>query len=549
MTHPVDEQDAQKPTPWLVRPGGPSDRAPRDSWVWFSSPESFASGQRSVLAVLEIPLAMGLFWWLASHTPWPLMTLIGLLAAPLLLLRSPESIAWGVEWLRLYWAIGEGPVANVSLDRVPGQVSDQRRERGLRKRRLSVAIATAIAVAVAVAVAVAYEVAISVAIAIAIAVAVVLAIVISDASAGAGAGASAGAGTLVLMGALALALGFAYVYAYAYAYAFVVAYAVAVAAMVAIVILIVVVLMSFVVSFRRMPIGADGNPFLVLCYVLGVSIRSLVLRIVATLRELPAGLRQYPVNCRESMLVMDFFHIPELMPQARTVSSELDLASYWRSAGLAAKAKPWRARWTGWMLKIFFSLLIYLPTSLYRLNLKANAWLWGLIAWVFSPARWPNEERQRESTQVWTTNLLQGLLGGALLVAMPWLVWPWASAYVPADALKDYRPWFVLWPAPVGSLRYGVLCILCVGLIGLLVAAYVVRSAHGKALESANDFKNYPLDAKERVFILANQVRRWRMACTAVSVLTAWVFLLWAAVHYFPDTYGTAVWAWLRSWL
>ena len=69
-------------------------------WVWFSSADSIARGQISVLAVLEIPLAIALFWCISQVSPWPWFTVLGLMAAPMLLLRSPASIADGVERLR-----------------------------------------------------------------------------------------------------------------------------------------------------------------------------------------------------------------------------------------------------------------------------------------------------------------------------------------------------------------------------------------------------------------------------------------------------------------
>ena len=46
---------------------------------------------------------MAFFWWLSSLSPWPWLTLIGLMAAPVLSLRSPESVAAGKEMLGRYW--------------------------------------------------------------------------------------------------------------------------------------------------------------------------------------------------------------------------------------------------------------------------------------------------------------------------------------------------------------------------------------------------------------------------------------------------------------
>lgn len=580
LTHPVDKEDAQKPTPWLVQLGGRSARALRDQWVWRSSPESFERGQRSVLAAAEIPFSMVVFWGVIARSPWPWMTVMGMLAAPLLLLRSPESIARGVDLLRQYWLKGAGPLPELPQDGAFGQWVDRPGYVASSAQRL--AIRAAVSGGAWVVITLAFVVVFG------------FMALITYAFVEGRVIARDGLPVLVFLWTMSLVIvtvsAFVFVYAVQlvfelllmFAFALVsrsgllfaffsplvlmvmalivfvdrpdvavemsIGFLAAIGVAIAVAAAVLTALVSLVISFRRMPMGADGNPILVFCYVLGVFLRGLVLRVAATLRELLPGLRHYPGNCRESVLVVDVFHVPELMPHASTVSSELDLVSYWRRAGLTAQNKPWQARWIEWALKLFFSLLIYMPALAYRLNLKANAWLWGLIAWVFSPDRWSTEERQRESVQFWSTYLLLGLLASALVVVVPWLIWPWVSARVPADALNELKSWIALWPIPVGSLRHIMLCILAVALTGLLVAAYRVRSTHGKALESANDFANYLPEAKERALLMAGHVRRWLMACTAFTVFTAWVFLLWAAAN-LTDRYKDVVWAWLRPLL
>ncbi len=63
-------------------------------WVWVSTEASVERGAISVLACAEVAAGIGLYWWLI---PWWLETnlhlLISVLVAPLLLLRSPESVA------------------------------------------------------------------------------------------------------------------------------------------------------------------------------------------------------------------------------------------------------------------------------------------------------------------------------------------------------------------------------------------------------------------------------------------------------------------------
>ena len=79
-----------------------SEKTHSSGWVWISTEDSIQRGQISRLALLEVPLAMAFFWGLSSLSPWPWLTLIGLMAAPVLLLRSPESVAAGKEMLAGY---------------------------------------------------------------------------------------------------------------------------------------------------------------------------------------------------------------------------------------------------------------------------------------------------------------------------------------------------------------------------------------------------------------------------------------------------------------
>ncbi len=73
------------------RESGRADTGPK--WVWGSTEESVERGAISVLACAEVAVGIWLYWWLI---PWWLETnlhlLISVLVAPLLLLRSPESV-------------------------------------------------------------------------------------------------------------------------------------------------------------------------------------------------------------------------------------------------------------------------------------------------------------------------------------------------------------------------------------------------------------------------------------------------------------------------
>lgn len=67
--------------------------------VLHSTPESVAAGKLSVFAVIEVFLSIALYWWIAIRYETHVHLWIGILAAPLILLRSEAS----VEQARVSW--------------------------------------------------------------------------------------------------------------------------------------------------------------------------------------------------------------------------------------------------------------------------------------------------------------------------------------------------------------------------------------------------------------------------------------------------------------
>lgn len=70
----------------------------KSKWVWFSTRDTIAKGIFSVTATIETIIAAPLYWWVAIHfeTWWPLI--FSACIAPLVLMRSGESVALGVKW-------------------------------------------------------------------------------------------------------------------------------------------------------------------------------------------------------------------------------------------------------------------------------------------------------------------------------------------------------------------------------------------------------------------------------------------------------------------
>jgi hypothetical protein len=71
-------------------------------WVWWSTHETIQNEVPSVTAILETIIAVPLYWWIALHTGVVLPLLVGAAVAPLVLLRSDQSVALGLEWFLKY---------------------------------------------------------------------------------------------------------------------------------------------------------------------------------------------------------------------------------------------------------------------------------------------------------------------------------------------------------------------------------------------------------------------------------------------------------------
>jgi len=76
-------------------------------WVFWSTRDSINNDIPSITAIIETALAVPIYWWIAIHFETYLPLLISIVVAPLVLLRSDESVALGVRWFEqwenTYW--------------------------------------------------------------------------------------------------------------------------------------------------------------------------------------------------------------------------------------------------------------------------------------------------------------------------------------------------------------------------------------------------------------------------------------------------------------
>ena len=321
-----NEQGAPEPVVrrHILWPGGGEDAHPR--LVWRSTRESYDANVVSVVAIGEVALAMGLYWWLIPmwfQTHWHLVASVCI--APLLLLRSPQSIAKALDRFERYLGLRSPlSLSLLLLAAAVGFVATY----GLAGYWLAGQEGWALFWRAGLVGFVALNLAVAVAGAVAIAVARARALVVAEAGVG-------------------------------------VAVAVAVA----------------VVAEAGVGVGIGAGVVFGVVFVFGVGVgvgilaRALFEKIWATTRYLPEGWPRLSANWRRLVFAQDLFRAPELLPDqhrrpALGQFSFQELFSELTSRGdLVYRA-----------FMFSFLLILFLPAWFYRLSLKSTFWFyWPLV--------------------------------------------------------------------------------------------------------------------------------------------------------------------------
>jgi hypothetical protein len=333
---------------------------PAKRFVWWSTDKSVADGTPSVLAALEVVVAVGVYWAIAIYFETTTHLWVSICVAPLLLLRSEQSIALGAQWFGSYvrrrdeldkrdvrtllqsvevWAwIATGLIASALVSHLlarewlVGHESWSLYWRTAMVEYVAGAIVGAVVVAGAGAGA---DVG-----------AVVGAVVVAGAGAGAVAvaGVVAGAGAVVVAGALALALAFTLVGVGAGAVAPVVGRAVLVA------------------------VFGPG-------YLLGVWLRTVAIRFAATARFLRSGFWDIPTNFRQTLLVVDLRHPAELVPGYSGRFANTTTEAFRNVAGGDLLVR---------LVIVVGYVVFFVPAYVYRLSIKSTCWLYLPLVYIAS---------------------------------------------------------------------------------------------------------------------------------------------------------------------
>lgn len=463
-----------------------------------------------MLAVVEIFTAFALYWWLATHFDRSWVIFVGLAAAPMLLLRSPDSIKMGVEMLGRYSRKTEGSLSSgeiasivlisalVAVILVNGPFTYQLSNYSGVDLLLRAAILGLVPFLVAISVSFS---AASLDVAAIVAIAVVLTMVEG-----------------VVAGVV--------VYASASAFAY-----------------------TFMGSGTSIGTSMGTRRAMLACqiFALGILLRGMFIRWVATFRHLSSGLSHLPQNWLETLLVIDLLHPPELLPQAGRIHARYTVK------GILAMESEWVGN--GLFLTILL-LTLYLPALAYRLSLKASAWLWWPLALAISP---PLEGVDDRASREKTAHSVSGawywlVVFTALVTLLPFLSpWPefdslqdkWLREYLSDELLKFAKALIESLSPNIYGVRHIALGVFCLLALYFVVVTKNLKASHGKVLESPKEFNDLTDIDRKRFIQLARRVEKFRMLLIVTMLVMGEAY----AVSFFysadPQLAEKILWSWL----
>jgi hypothetical protein len=111
----------------------------------------------------------------------------------------------------------------------------------------------------------------------------------------------------------------------------------------------------------------------------GIVLRSILIRLAATIRHIRPGFWEIPANFKQSLFVIDFRHRAELVPGF----DDRNPSSRYTSSGLFLRFQ--HSPNTGWKFSDFvFFLFFFAPAYAYRLSIKSTCWLYLPLVYIAS---------------------------------------------------------------------------------------------------------------------------------------------------------------------
>ncbi len=466
-----------------------------EKWVWRCSRASISQRRFSILALVEIPLAILVYGAVAYYLRWPFVQILQLLAAPLLLLRSGAGVRTG-EFLFIIYG---------------------RKTRPMKLRAGQAVFATVLSSVLAFILLHQRPAHPTIVVAIFSGLIYGLAcftfewIVIG----------AAGPGSSSIARVLAVATATVYP---TFDPTFVVSTIGAVE------------MIRWTYSHylkSEIAVAAIHPIFIVFTipFVIGTWLQSLFIRVVATFLHLLAGARSLPANLRENLFILDFLYPAQLIPgdSKSAISTSATSEKYsFREGSVVGRA-----------LGLASSAVIQLSAIAFRWSLKSTSWFWWPILLVFGPAEPTPPRRARERT----ANMVYGVWSWQWLptaVVSLWLAFstiPVLSRFrtvLPDNWSKLINALSVAVPAVPSGVRLALLCGACVLGACITVLSKNLSASHDSILKSPVPFGQLTPEELENFLRRSAKIATLRTLLIVDIVLLGQFVALKAAIETHP---------------
>lgn len=258
------------------------------------------------------------------------------------------------------------------------------------------------------------------------------------------------------------------------------------------------------------------------------------------------GFKSLPENWKDTVAIVDLYHLPELLPGAEQVTPLLTVR------GLQALQDGSRHNW----LVASTMMLFWYPSALiWRWSLKATLWLWFPLALLLRPDKATDnvgKVRKEAVTQIWVSDLL---LWVAIIAAL-WLgtghfsaetVQSWAEL-AGEDTGKWLEKLLALATPPTGLLEAALW--LCCGMVGLVwLYSQFIQKQTPKALAEEDAIYEMHEEPKQMFVAHSRWLARLYTFLVVSFILLGYSFALNLANQWYPQELARFIPAWIIGWL
>jgi hypothetical protein len=229
-------------------------------------------------------------------------------------------------------------------------------------------------------------------------------------------------------------------------------------------------------------------------YATGLIIRS---QATLTWPHIKAGLNAFSHNFYENVLISNIRHSPALIPSAELVDENFNVATLTLNKS---------TDYIDEMLTAGLRITITLVATIYRWNIKANSWIWWPLYLLLRPIQWeqhpmkPNgapSDQRRTSSAFWSTGRLLTVLGLSITLLLGYLIFP----HLPKDIQALQHSWVAVisryLPSNWQSLRYWLSVTLLLALMYQSFCTYKMSTEYQEQLAKSDAHQKMTPDVED----------------------------------------------------